>query len=98
MRILTATQSHDDVGEQRRKNKMMLGDYCDEVETKCNGVCSDTCRILAVALLNEDETSTKPALIKTGVSDRSYALVGIIPLLSSTEKSMFMPCPQSTGL
>ncbi len=35
---------------------MMFGDYCDEVETKCNGVCSDACRILAVALLKEDET------------------------------------------
>ena len=35
---------------------MMLGDCCDEVETKCDGVCSDACRILAVALLKEDET------------------------------------------
>ena len=35
---------------------MMLGDYFDEVETKCDGVCSDACRILAVALLKEDET------------------------------------------
>ena len=35
---------------------MMFGDCCDEVETKCDGVCSDACRILAVALLKEDET------------------------------------------